>query len=180
MTVPAHTTRPLRRWTLVALGALHAAPLAAQDPPRPTFLQVPSARHALYVDLATLGLASGAALNYAFRPWRGLAFSVGFGGAMVLTFPASYGGQTQVHVMVGPPGPHSFEVAAGVCAGMFVNSIGGGSPESTEPAGRFDVMPVGFLGYRYQPMAGGFMLRAGLASQFLYGNGVHVSLGGAL
>ncbi len=101
---------------------------------------------------------------YTYRPTRALAFSGGLGAGYV--FPlmnrpddassVSIAGQGMVHGLFGGAGAHSFESAAGVS--VLTN------PSVSDPA---SLLPSVFLGYRYQPLDGGVVVRSGLG--WLYG-----------
>ncbi|MFO0609243.1 MAG: hypothetical protein U0324_39125 [Polyangiales bacterium] len=157
-----------------AVAPRDATPPAA--PPEPvTFTTRPAAQHALYVEGNTLGAIGSLGVAYAYRPLRGVAVSVGAGGSYFTLLRANdafYGAQLMVHGLIGGDGAGSFEVAGGAAV---VVADGGASlfAQGHVAHGAVAVSPAAFMGYRYQPLAGGLLFRLGAG--WSYGNGVGLS-----
>lgn len=180
---PTPASPPLWGSSLSTQPATTAPPVRYAPPPTPpppvevTGATVPSARHALYLEANGLILTGSLGVTYAYRPMRSLAVSVGFGMAyatVILASLTAYGGQVMVHGLLGGDSPSSFEIAAGAAL------------TSTEANWQFtvgssgsdlSVTPSAFLGYRYQPMNGGFVFRVGGAWSYAIGIGVSLSFG---
>lgn len=154
-------------------------PLAPSPSDEPVRFGTPVASsHALYVEGTTMILMNSIGLHYAFRPVRGFAISAGIGtGAAtgILVSASGWGGQALAHFLLGGPSSHSFEVAAGAALMKVTGSVIFSDAEDEDPQLR--VFPSAFLGYRYQPLAGGLLMRAGGAWSFGYGIGLSASVG---
>lgn len=139
---------------------------------------VPRARHAIYLGATSLIVLNSVGLNYSYRPLRGFAVSLGAGlSAAFAGFAgaAAVGGQMMAHGLFGGAGSHSFELAGG----LSVVSTNSGIFCSDCDSSRLAALPSAFLGYRYHPLDGGFLFRAGAAWEFGLGIGAHLSFGGA-
>ncbi|MFO0626856.1 MAG: hypothetical protein U0325_14685 [Polyangiales bacterium] len=164
-------------------------PVVAAPPPPPPVMAgadtgeglgaVPQARHAIYLGATSLILLNSVGLNYSYRPFRGFAVSVGAGlSAAFAGFGSvsAVGGQMMAHGLFGGAGSHSFELAGGLSVVSTTSTIFCGSCDETT---RLAALPSAFLGYRFHPMNGGFLFRAGAAWEFGLGVGAHLSFGGA-
>lgn len=156
--------------TVLAVVCL-AAPipaLAAEPAWRPddnTLSSAPSARHAVYLELNSALFSASVGLNYAFRFSRGFLVSGGLGTSGLAAGGVGFAGvgsQVLAHWLFGAPSPHAFEAALG--AAVLV-----GTPTL--------VMPATFLGYRYHPLDGGFLFRAGAGWSYVFGFGLSLSGG---
>lgn len=140
---------------------------------------VPRARHAIYLGLTSVIVSNGVGLSYSYRPLRGFAVSLGAGlsGVIALsTGVAAVGGQMMAHGLFGGAGSHSFELAGGL---SVVSTNSGIFCSSCDSSNRLAAVPSAFLGYRYHPLDGGFLFRAGLAWEYGLAIGAHLSFGGA-
>ena len=152
-----------------------AAPVAqaaeVEEPPPDLGLATePTVKHAVYVEATTLVLLNSLGVAYAYRPLRGFAVSGGLGvGAIIfMEVVPTFGGQLMAHGLFGPTGSHSFELAAGASSFALIRRSG-----DLEAHGA----PAGFVGYRYQPLDGGTLIRAGVGWNYGIGLGANLSLG---
>ena len=152
-----------------------AAPVAqaaeVEEPPPDLGLATePTVKHAVYVEATTLVLLNSLGVAYAYRPLRGFAVSGGLGvGAIIfMEVVPTFGGQLMAHGLFGPTGSHSFELAAGASSFALIRRSG-----DLEGYGA----PAGFVGYRYQPLDGGTLVRAGVGWNYGIGLGANLSLG---
>ena len=157
----------------VAQAAAPVVPSAAEveEPPSDLGLATePTVKHAVYVEATTLVLLNSLGVAYAYRPLRGFAVSGGLGvGAIIfMEVVPTFGGQLMAHGLFGPTGSHSFELAAGASSFVVVRRSG-----DLEAYGA----PAGFVGYRYQPLDGGTLVRAGVGWNYGIGLGANLSLG---
>ena len=155
--------------------AQEAAPVAqaaeVEEPPPDLGLATePTVKHAVYVEATTLVLLNSLGVAYAYRPLRGFAVSGGLGvGAIIfMEVVPTFGGQLMAHGLFGPTGSHSFELAAGASSFALIRRSG-----DLEAHGA----PAGFVGYRYQPLDGGTLIRAGVGWNYGIGLGANLSLG---
>ena len=155
--------------------AQEAAPVAqaaeVEEPPPDLGLATePTVKHAVYVEATTLVLLNSLGVAYAYRPLRGFAVSGGLGvGAIIfMEVVPTFGGQLMAHGLFGPTGSHSFELAAGASSFALIRRSG-----DLEGYGA----PAGFVGYRYQPLDGGTLVRAGVGWNYGIGLGANLSLG---
>jgi hypothetical protein len=140
---------------------------------------VPRARHAIYLGVTSLILLNSVGVNYSYRPFRGFAVSLGAGLSALFTGiggVTAAGGQMMAHGLFGGAGSHSFELAGGLSVVSTNSEIFCSSCDSSN---RLAALPSAFLGYRYHPLDGGFLFRAGAAWEFGLGVGAHLSFGGA-
>ena len=164
-------------------------PVVVPAPPPPPVLAtadageglgaVPRARHAIYLGATSLILLNSVGVNYSYRPLRGFAVSLGAGLSALFTGVGgitAVGGQMMAHGLFGGAGSHSFELAGGL---SVVSTNSGIFCSSCDSSNRLAAVPSAFLGYRYHPMDGGFLFRAGAAWEFGLGVGAHLSFGGA-
>lgn len=128
----------------------------------------------VYADVTTIVLTNSVGASVDYRPLRGLGVSAGFGGFFTLAAGSGYGGQAMVHGFFGAPGPHAFEVAAGLSV-MSATRLDTGV--SVELGSDLYLSPSGFLGYRFQRLDGGLLFRGGLGLNYGLGLGVDLSLG---
>lgn len=169
-----------------AFGAPPPAVAPAPPPPPPVMADageglgaVPRARHAIYLGATSLFVLNSVGLNYSYRPLRGFAVSLGAGlSAAFAGFAgaAAVGGQMMAHGLFGGAGAHSFELAGGLSVVSTSSAI---FCSSCDDSTRLAALPSAFLGYRYHPLDGGFLFRAGAAWEFGLGIGAHLSFGGA-
>ena len=157
----------------VAQAAAPVVPSAAEveePPPDLGLATEPTVKHAVYVEATTLVLLNSLGVAYAYRPLRGFAVSGGLGvGAIIfMEVVPTFGGQLMAHGLFGPTGSHSFELAAGASSFVVVRRSG-----DLEAYGA----PAGFVGYRYQPLDGGTLVRAGVGWNYGIGLGANLSLG---
>ena len=152
-----------------------AAPVAQaaeveEAPPDLGLATEPTVKHAVYVEATTLVLLNSLGVAYAYRPLRGFAVSGGLGvGAIIfMEVVPTFGGQLMAHGLFGPTGSHSFELAAGASSFALIRRSG-----DLEGYGA----PAGFVGYRYQPLDGGTLIRAGVGWNYGIGLGANLSLG---
>lgn len=135
-------------------------------------------RHAIYVEGTTLAILNSIGISYAFRPIRGFAISAGFGygsaNGLIVT-AKGYGGQLLAHLLLGGPSSHSFELALGGALMRIEGDLIFDETDPTDPVLR--ILPSAFLGYRYQPLDGGLLVRGGGAWSFGYGIGFSASVG---
>lgn len=164
-------------------------PVVVAAPPPPPVLAaadageglgaVPRARHAIYLGATSLILLNSVGLNYSYRPFRGFAVSLGAGLSAAFAGSAgaaAVGGQMMAHGLFGGAGSHSFELAGGLSVVSTSSTI---FCSSCDDGTRLAALPSAFLGYRYHPLDGGFLFRAGAAWEFGLGIGAHLSFGGA-
>lgn len=140
---------------------------------------VPRARHAIYLGLTSVIISNGVGLSYSYRPLRGFAVSLGAGLSGVIALSsgvAAVGGQMMAHGLFGGAGSHSFELAGGL---SVVSTNSGIFCSSCDSSTRLAAVPSAFLGYRYHPLDGGFLFRAGAAWEYGLAIGAHLSFGGA-
>ncbi len=93
---------------------------------------------------------------------------LGVGAIIFMEVVPTFGGQLMAHGLFGPTGSHSFELAAGASSFVLVRRSG-----DLEAYGA----PAGFVGYRYQPLDGGTLVRAGVGWNYGIGFGANLSLG---
>lgn len=139
------------------------------------------ARHALYLGGTTLGLSNGVGLTYNYQPLRSFAVSLGVGTSVfsslcIFSCPSpitSAGAQAMAHFFSGWQSSN-FEFALGVAlvetSGAFLYDDGSRG---------LRVYPSTFLGYRFQPLQGGFLFRVGAAWEYGLALGLHLGLGAA-
>jgi hypothetical protein len=164
-------------------------PVVVPAPPPPPVLAttdaseglgaVPRARHAIYLGLTSVIVSNGVGLSYSYRPLRGFAVSLGAGlsGFIALSSGvAAVGGQMMAHGLFGGAGSHSFELAGGL---SVVSTNSGIFCSSCDSSSRLAAVPSAFLGYRFHPLDGGFLFRAGVAWEYGLAIGAHLSFGGA-
>jgi len=154
---------------------------------------IPRAKYALYISGTSLLSYNGLGLNFGYRPFRGFAVSFGAGWSENKGWPTpsgqitAWGAQVAMHGLFGGESAHSFELAGGI---GLVNSWGmlttGGSfsfsfssSSSSRTVDGLEAAPVGFIGYRYHPLDGGFLFRTGIGLELGYGMGLNLSFGGA-
>ena len=135
------------------------------------------ARVAITGDLTSIFFINSLGVSVSYRLFEPLALSATVGGGVVLRFgsPVTYfAGQLMVHGLFGGV-RHFFEIAAGA-------SLTGGDefPIFMRPFmlnRGLALLPAAFLGYRYQPRAGGVVYRGGLALNFGFSVGTAFSMG---
>ena len=138
----------------------------AEDESAP--LDTREARTVLYLEGTTIILYSGLVVNLERSLTPSFSVSAGAGISKEINLfgenDSAFGPRVQVHYFYGG-GNRLFELAAGVC---FCNPF---------PVPKED--PLFFLGYRYQPVDGGFIFRLGAAYAHLYAEGLSLSFGQA-
>ena len=139
----------------------------AEDESAP--LDTREARTVLYLEGTTIILYSGLVVNLERSLTPSFSVSAGAGISKAINLfggnDSAFGPRVQVHYFLPSSLNGLFEVAAGVC---FCDPF---------PVPKED--PLFYLGYRYQPVDGGFIFRLGVAYAHLYAEGLSLSFGQA-
>lgn len=168
-------------------GAPTAAAQSAHDRPRPPRASArPERQVAVYFEVASILLASGAGISVDYRPLRWFAVSGGFGGGYLprrtpsFTFDHGVGGQVAGHLLVGDD-RWSFDLAIGV--GERRTAVHECGVSDCSDSWRETVVPHLSIGMRYQAMSrrqSGLYFRAGLGGvSYGFGGGVVLAIGKA-
>ena len=133
----------------------------------------PDARGAFYGEFTTVIILGSAVSAFEYRPTRSLSLSAGYGVAYFSVLArlsgAAHGPRVQAHLLAGGDS-HNFEFALGGHTPLFLGEDG---------RAPFILWPSASIGYRYHPVDGGLMVRAGLAYTHGVSIGPSMSLGAA-
>ncbi len=125
-------------------------------------------RNVLYLEVTPLLFIGNVSVNYERRlnPWLSARAGVGAGYVWVVFTGLGAAGATTMLLYSSPHTNSKFEAGLGA---SFVTAFAG-NPDA-------HLLPAASLGYRHEPISGGFVFRTGLTWVYSYGLPLQVSFG---
>jgi len=170
-----HFVLPLAFLILLALADESSSLYA--NPPDTTLPAKVSAENAVYVEQAAFVLSRCTSINYERSVSQVVWFRFGYGSGKTGSFSGSFQGWGRgpmvMLMLLTKGGSSRFEAGAG---GSFMygrSSYNRSGARSTE----LTIHPSASVGYRFQPIIGGVVLRAGLTYDYYGGFPFQISLG---
>lgn len=152
---------------IVLLATMVCGPLLAQsDLGSSTESGRNPAMNVVYLEGAGILLTGALSLNYERMISTEFSLRLGYGVGWMIEHDPLECVQFTANYFLG--GDHKFEICAGFCVT---------SADATGAGFNSRVIPACALGYRYQPVDGGLLFRAGGAWTYAYGFPIEVSLG---